>query len=82
MNKYTKPTFMLASLGVNALAAGAGSCSYVISESEKEEFDILIPGWREDGFHATENCKIHINSFCKFTSGSGENSNVTKAFSS
>ncbi len=82
MNKYTKPTFMLASLGVNALAASAGSCSYVISEAEKEDFDIMIPGWRENGFHAKENCTIHINAYCKFTSGTDGETNVLKAFSS
>ncbi len=81
MNKYTKPTFVLASLGVTALAAASG-CSYVITDADKEIFDIWAPGWKENGFHPDEGCSIPISNYCKFTASDDENLGVAKAFGS
>ena len=77
MNKYTKPTFMLASLGVTALAAASG-CDYRITDEDKELFDIWYPGWKENGFNSLENCSVIIDSYCKWTASDS----LTKAFSS
>lgn len=81
MNKYTKPTFMLASLGVTALAAASG-CSYVITDADKEVFDIWAPGWKENGFHPDEGCSIPIDKYCKFTASDSTTQTILKAFGS
>ena len=76
MNKYTKPTFMLASLGVTAL--GASSCGYRISDEDKEILDAWDPGWKENGFNSGTECSFDIEAFCKFTASE----NLSQAFSS
>ena len=85
MKNYTKPTFMLASLGVNALAAGT-NCS--ISSEDKEIISGILgeSDWN-DGFGlGEENCTIPVVGYCKFTStyeaGTDDNGNaiVKQAF--
>ena len=80
MNKYTKPTFMIASLGVSALAAA--SCQTKVTDDDKDFFDNFLPGWETNGFHSTENCRMpldeYFESYCKFTSA--EISGIGQAF--
>ncbi len=69
MNKYTKPTFMLASLGVNALAAGGG-CS--IQAADKEIIMDVLGDDFAQAFENYQDCGMVveglIESYCKFTS--------------
>ena len=80
MKNYTKPTFMLASLGIRASAAIATSCDYKITVEDREFFDLWAPGWEENGFHSEENCSIPIDQYCKFSAGSNESLGVVNAF--
>ncbi len=79
MNKYTKPTFMLASLGVNALAAG--SCSYIIDKDEKEMLETI---YGEGAFFVDAVCNGNpVEGMCKFTSGEPDGAGLgAGAFSS
>ncbi len=66
MNKYIKPTFMVASLGVNALAAGSG-CAITADDR-----DLIFDGASNEEiqkyFGREEGCNPWVESFCKFTS--------------
>ena len=73
MNKYTKPTFMIASLGVTALAGS--NCS--IQREDREMISSVLDRFGVDmnaAFIEAENCTEIVDEFvdgyCKFTAGS------------
>ena len=80
MKNYTKPTFMLASLGIRAMAAS--SCDYKITEDDKDFMNLWSPGWEEHGFHSAEGCTTPIDQFCKYTAGDNDSLGVANAFTS
>lgn len=74
MNKYIKPTFMIASLGVTALAGS--NCS--IQKDDRDmllgflegEFDIDKAFMQAEGCDENHQLDGIIEGYCKFTAGS------------